>query len=129
MLDILSNSMTVNLTPLAKYMRSLRKANGLTLRSVEEKSGVSNAFLCQLERGKVKRPSPVVLHKIARAYGVTYQAFMEAAGYPVPQPVQDPSPTHKLLNRIGPISAEEEEWLGDFLSLLRSRAKEGKGKP
>jgi transcriptional regulator with XRE-family HTH domain len=121
--------MTEKLTPLAKYLRSLRKANGLTLRTVEEKSGVSNAFLCQLELGKAKRPSPVVLHKIARAYGVTYEAFMEAAGYPVPQPVQDPSPTHKLLNRLGPISEEEEEWLVDFLTLLRSRAREGKGKP
>jgi transcriptional regulator with XRE-family HTH domain len=115
--------MTETLTPLAKYLRSLRKTNVLTLRSVEEKTGVSNAFLSQLESGKVKQPSPIVLHKVANAYGVTYEALMEAAGYPVPQSVKELGPAGKLLNRLGPISEEEEEWLVDFLAFLRSRGK------
>jgi transcriptional regulator with XRE-family HTH domain len=123
MLDIFNTDMGAEkLTPLAKYLRSLRKASGLTLRTVEEKTGVSNAFLCQLELGKVKQPSPIMLYKIAVSYGVTYEALMEAAGYPVPQSVKDLGPIGKLLNRLGPISEEEEEWLVDFLSLLRSRA-------
>jgi transcriptional regulator with XRE-family HTH domain len=120
--------MAEKLTQLAKYLRSLRKASGLTLRTVQKKAGVSNAFISQLESSKVKQPSPVVLHRIAHAYGVTYEALMEAAGYPVPQSVEDLGPAGKLLNRLGPISGEEEEWLVDFLSLLRSRAKKIKRK-
>lgn len=115
--------MREDFTPLAKYLRSLRKATGLTLRTVEEKSSVSNAFLSQLELGKVKQPSPVVLHKIALAYGVTYEALMEAAGYPVPQSVHEMGDTGRLLNRLGPITEEEEEWLVDFLALLRARTR------
>ncbi|MHC5037899.1 MAG: helix-turn-helix domain-containing protein [Planctomycetota bacterium] len=128
-LDIISMDMEEELTPLAKYLRSLRKASRLTLRTVEEKTGVSNAFLCQLELGKVKHPSPVVLHKVAQTYGVTYEVLMEAAGYPVPQSVQDLGYSGRLLNRLGPISEEEEEWLVDFLAFLRSRATKEKGKP
>ncbi|MHC5078837.1 MAG: helix-turn-helix domain-containing protein, partial [Planctomycetota bacterium] len=74
-------------------------------------------------------PSPVVLHKVAQTYGVTYEVLMEAAGYPVPQSVQDLGYSGRLLNRLGPISEEEEEWLVDFLAFLRSRATKEKGKP
>jgi DNA-binding transcriptional regulator YiaG len=45
------------------YLKSLREAKGLSLREVEAKTGVSNAFLSQIESGKVKRPSPVMLYK------------------------------------------------------------------
>lgn len=37
--------------------KSLRKNHNLTLRQVEEKTGISNAYLSQLENGKIKRPS------------------------------------------------------------------------
>jgi transcriptional regulator with XRE-family HTH domain len=115
--------MKEELTPPAKYLRSLRKASGLTLRTVEEMTGVSNAFLCQLELGKVKQPSPVMLYKIAQTYGVTYEALMEAAGYPVPEPVRDLGSAGMMLNRLGPITEEEADWLVDYLAFLRSRAK------
>jgi len=115
--------MTEKLTKLAKYLRALRKASGLTLRTVQKKAGVSNAFISQLESSKVKQPSPVVLHKFALAYGVTYEALMEAAGYPVPGPVKDSGSAGKLLNNLGTINEEEEEWLVDCLAFLRSRGK------
>lgn len=37
--------------------KNIRKAMGLTLRQVEEKTGLSNAYLSQLENGKIKKPS------------------------------------------------------------------------
>jgi transcriptional regulator with XRE-family HTH domain len=43
---------------------------------------VSNAYLSQLEHGKIKRPSPNVLHSLAEVYAVPYEALMEKAGYP-----------------------------------------------
>lgn len=36
--------------------REMRKAKGLTLREVEETTGISNAYLSQLETGKIKSP-------------------------------------------------------------------------
>jgi transcriptional regulator with XRE-family HTH domain len=35
----------------------MRKTKGLTLRKVEEITGISNAYLSQLETGKIKQPS------------------------------------------------------------------------
>lgn len=63
------------------YLKSLRKENGLTIRQLEEKSGVSNAYLSQLENGKRGLPSPEILMKIHIPLGVGYDELMEKAGY------------------------------------------------
>ena len=36
--------------------KQMRKAKGLTLRKVEKSTGISNAYLSQLETGKIKSP-------------------------------------------------------------------------
>lgn len=41
---------------LSLNFREMRKAKGLTLREVEETTGISNAYLSQLETGKIKSP-------------------------------------------------------------------------
>jgi transcriptional regulator with XRE-family HTH domain len=68
---------------LGDYLASVRAKRGLSLRDVEEATDreVSNAYLSQLENGKISRPSPHVLHSLARVYGVPYEALMEKAGY------------------------------------------------
>jgi transcriptional regulator with XRE-family HTH domain len=42
---------------LSLNFKSMRKSKGLTLRKVEEITGISNAYLSQLETGKIKQPS------------------------------------------------------------------------
>lgn len=68
-------------TPLGDYLRELRSSSGETLRDVEDKSDVSNAYLSQLEGGKITKPSPHILQKLALHYGVPYSRLMELAGY------------------------------------------------
>lgn len=41
---------------LSLNFREMRKTKGLTLREVEETTGISNAYLSQLETGKIKSP-------------------------------------------------------------------------
>lgn len=53
----------------------------MKLREVEEASGVSNAYLSQLETGKIGKPSPHILHKLASVYNVPYEMLMDRAGY------------------------------------------------
>jgi len=71
---------------LGALLADLRTAKGFSLREVEEASGkaVSNAYLSQLENGKIKKPSPNVLHSLAEVYVVPYEALMEKAGYLLP---------------------------------------------
>ena len=47
---------------------------------------MSNAYLSQLERDRVKRPSPDVLRAIARCYGADYLDLLRRAGYALPLP-------------------------------------------
>ena len=63
------------------YLRNLRLARRLTLRDIEEASGVSNPYLSQLETDKIAEACPDVLHKLAPVYGVPYETLMEKAGY------------------------------------------------
>ena len=82
---------------------------------------VSNAYLSQLENGKIKKPSPSVLHSLAEVYVVPYEALMEKAGYLLPS--QDGSGKRKRLAAfaIDDLTAEEEEELLKYLAFLRSR--------
>lgn len=107
---------------LASLLVDARKRSGLTLRSVEAKTGISNAYLSQLENGRVKEPSPVVLHKLCQLYRISYASALQAAGYPLPGRTAASS---TLAARIGPTSAEEEDALAEYLDFIRSRrAKE-----
>ena len=71
---------------LGSLLADLRTAKRLSLRQVEEATGkaVSNAYLSQLENGKIHKPSPNVLHSLSGVYAVPYEALMEKAGYLLP---------------------------------------------
>ncbi len=108
---------------LGALLGDLRTAKRLSLREVEEATGnaVSNAYLSQLENGKIKKPSPNMLHSLAEVYVVPYEALMEKAGYLLPS--EDGGGRRKSLAAfaIDDLSAEEEEELLKYLAFLRSR--------
>ena len=115
-------------TAIGKYLRAIRETAGLTLRAVEEKTGVSNAFLSQIESGRVKQPSPGVLHKLAESYGVPYDTLMEKAGYPVSSSAKDVAVPAGPFQRFGRLTQEEEESLLDYLTFIRSRPQRRRGR-
>ena len=112
--------------PFGAYLKLLRDTQGLSLRDVQSKTDISNAFLSQIESGKVKSPSPVMLHKLALLYGVPYEDLMGRAGYPIPAATPLAQSASKVFRRFGDITGEEEEQLLDYLGFLRSRARRGK---
>jgi HTH-type transcriptional regulator, competence development regulator len=112
-------------TTLGPYLASLRASKGMTLREVEEATGkeVSNAYLSQLENGKISKPSPHILHSIAEVYGVDYSMLMERAGYIVkPRGNQERHgtvPTFAIEN----LTQEEEKALLTYLKIYRNEKK------
>ena len=107
---------------LGTLLADLRTAKGLSLREVEEATGktVSNAYLSQLEHGKIRKPSPHVLHSLAQVYVVPYEALMEKAGYLLPSE-NGPGQRKRLAAfAIDDLTAEEEEELLKYLAFLRS---------
>ena len=109
---------------LGALLADLRTAKGFSLREVEEATGkaVSNAYLSQLENGKIKKPSPNVLHSLAEVYVVPYESLMERAGYLLP--TKDGARRRKRLAAfaIDDLTAEEEEELLKYLAFLRTRS-------
>ncbi len=53
----------------------------MSLRDVERESGVSNAYIAQLEKGDRNPPRPDMLKKLAIAYNVTVRELLMRAGY------------------------------------------------
>lgn len=119
MLDILS-TMNKNFSTLGEYIQAARNRLGLSLRAVEEAIGISNAYLSQLEQGKIKQPSPGILYKLSDAYKVPYADLFRLVGYPLPDTSFDTKSAAQA-SRIGPITQDEEESLIEYLEFLRSR--------
>lgn len=118
--------MTTVYTQLGGFLQATREEKSLSLREVERRTGISNAYLSQLEGGKVRQPSPVILHKLAKVYETSYPELLRLVGYPVPgdgETSEPPGPAR----RIGPLTEEEEEALLEYLQFLRSR--QGTGRP
>ncbi len=108
---------------LGTLLADLRLAKGHSLREVEEATGkaVSNAYLSQLENGKIKKPSPNVLHSLAEVYAVPYETLMERAGYLLPSESRGRRRRRLAAFAIDDLTAEEEEELLKYLAFLRSR--------
>jgi transcriptional regulator with XRE-family HTH domain len=112
---------------LGSYLKKLRESQGSTLRDVENSGiGVSNAYLSQLEQGKIAKPSPHFLHKLATYFGVPYELLMRKAGYiGGPETEADTERAGQLATlALGKIDREEEKQLLGFLKLLREQKRE-----
>jgi HTH-type transcriptional regulator, competence development regulator len=109
---------------LGALLADLRTAKGFSLREVEEATdkAVSNAYLSQLEKGKIRKPSPTMLHSLAEVYAVPYEALMEKAGYLLPPEGTGGGRRKRLAAfAIDDLTVEEEEELLKYLAFLRSR--------
>lgn len=104
------------------FFKQLRESKGLTLRDVERETGVSNAYVSQLESEKIKQPSPTTLHKLAEFYKVSYSEMMTKVGYPAPTVGGTTAPEKKIAyGKLGKITSDEEEELVEYLKLIRKR--------
>jgi HTH-type transcriptional regulator, competence development regulator len=122
---------------LAKYLREIRTVQGKSLRAVEEATGISNAYLSQLERGEATKPSPDKLHALAKFYEISYTDLMRAAGYLKAAPSSPlmaaasatPSPLPERLSALqaalmsAPLTPEEEDAVVKYIQFLRFQNK------
>ena len=110
---------------LGRLLADARKQRKLTLRAVEDTVGISNAYLSQLENGKVRAPSPVVLHKLSELLRLSYASMMHEAGHPIPKNVKQSARDGRFAARVGNVTEEEEDALVEYLMFLRSRKRDG----
>ncbi|MBP1154803.1 MULTISPECIES: helix-turn-helix transcriptional regulator [unclassified Paenibacillus] len=62
-------------------LKDMRKLKGFTIRELADRSGVSAAYISQLENGNRGVPSPDVLMKLSEGLNMPYTELMQLAGY------------------------------------------------
>lgn len=107
---------------LGDFLKKCREDAKLTLRDVEDATEISNAYLSQLEKNKIKKPSPVILDKLSKLYRIQYSELMKLAGYPVPEIAEQSA----FQSRIGSTTREEEDALVEYLEFLRVKRQRSK---
>jgi len=115
---------------LGKTLKSTRENVSMTLRDVELSTGISNAYLSQLENDKIKKPSANVLYKLANVYKINLNVLLTAAGIieKNDQPEEE-APQSILEKEIAfykdKLSTEEEKEIVNFIKFIRSKNKGG----
>lgn len=98
------------------------------MRAVEEATGISNAYLSQLETGKITKPSPKFLYKLSAFYEVPYEDLMKYADYIAEDRAGDENKRRRLsaaaLATMADLTPEEEEELMKYAEYLRSRRRQ-----
>jgi transcriptional regulator with XRE-family HTH domain len=75
----LSAKVTTAASDIGSYIRSQRETAHVSVRQLAERSGVSNPYLSQVERG-LRKPSADVLSQIAKALRVSAEVLYVRAG-------------------------------------------------
>jgi transcriptional regulator with XRE-family HTH domain len=107
-------------TSLGEHLQGLRLMlkEKKSIRQVAEETGISNAYLSQLERCVAENPSPHVLHKLAEYYEVPYETLMTAAGYMKPASKEKGAPPSslELLLKSAKLTKDEEDQVKTFIT-------------
>lgn len=128
MAEPIKNHISEQASKFGHYLRELRKQAGLTLREIEDRTGISNSYLSQLENGYIDQPSPRNLQKLAEAYGISYESLMTQAGYLAPrEEAASGGPRRAAFNIIADLSDEEVEEVQDFVKFLRFKRQQQRG--
>jgi HTH-type transcriptional regulator, competence development regulator len=110
---------------LGEYLASIRSDRKLSLRAVEEKTKkqVSNAYLSQIETGKIQQPSPNILHALSELYEISFESLMDKAGYITPASARKDETRHGRAATFAEhnLTPAEERELMQYLEFIRRR--------
>ncbi|NOU76620.1 helix-turn-helix domain-containing protein [Paenibacillus sp. LMG 31458] len=110
-------------------LKDMRKLKGFTIRELADRSGVSAAYISQLENGNRGIPSPEVLMKLSEGLNTSYSELMDIAGYlessPSEQQYQNNPVNLRRFLRENELmfdgfvlTAEDKEWVERMLTVL-----------
>jgi HTH-type transcriptional regulator, competence development regulator len=105
------------------YLKKLRLDRNLSLRDVEKKAKISNAYLSQVERGERSIPTLRILSRIAEAYGVDLSELAKKAEQEFSNKADNldatPNPEREFIYRgYDGLSDENKRNLHNYLKFL-----------
>lgn len=105
---------------LGHVLKQARELSELALRSVEQKTGISNAYISQLENDKIKKPSADILHKLATMYKLDFNYLLQVSGLVEKSTSKNVSLGNFVFSKEN-LSKDEEEELVQYLKFIRKR--------
>lgn len=112
-----SNAASDMASDIGSFIRSQRELAQVSVRQLAEKSGVSNPYLSQVERG-LRKPSADVLNQIAKALRVSAEVLYVRAG------ILEPSDKSQVRDAIITDSAITERHKQILLDIYASFAQQ-----
>jgi transcriptional regulator with XRE-family HTH domain len=107
-----------------EYLKKLRKERNLSLREVEKKAGISNAYLSQIERGIRGAPSIEIMNRLADTYRVPVSDLIRVA---IPEEKINPDmlvpDTKQVYMAYEELSVESKLLLIEYLQYLEDKDK------
>ena len=115
-------------TKFGQYLKQLREDRKMTLRDVEEKAKISNAYLSQVENGQRGVPTMKILSRLAQAYGVSVTVLAEQAAAEIRhQNIEsgpNPAPDTDFVSRgYENLTEEHKKTLKSFLQHLQNQQR------
>lgn len=111
---------------LGQVLKESREKSNKTLREVEESTGISNAYLSQLENDKIKKPSANVLYKLSDLYEIELDVLLSAAGIIDKQKKSELSELQKKVAFYADkFTPDEEQEILKFIEYLRFKNNNG----
>lgn len=117
---------------LGAFLHHLRQQRGWSLRDVEGKTDgkVHNAYLSQIESGKILRPSLETLVQLSLAFQIDFWALVTESGLipsDAPERQKASRPPHPLevipRKKVEDLTFDELELISEFIDFVKSRRK------
>jgi transcriptional regulator with XRE-family HTH domain len=110
---------------LGGILKEARELRRLSLREIETQSGISNAYLSQLENDKIKKPSANTLYKLSGLFKIDFDDLMVTAGIVEKKNETTTAPNDFAFSSDN-LTEQEREKLIEYLKWLRYQQKDDK---
>jgi transcriptional regulator with XRE-family HTH domain len=113
-------------TAIGALIKKAREAKKWTLRDLEAASGLKSGHISQIETGKIARPGPKVLWKLAGPLDLEYGHALEVADHAGPATGPRRSLAGAALSVIDDLDATEQDEIMDLMrKFLKRRGEPG----
>lgn len=109
---------------LGRLLRSARNHRRLTLREVEEATGIPNPHLSQIERGVIRRPDQEIVWKLSRLYHLDFHLLWQWMGQGDDEDGPRSAYFAAALSMLNNLSEKDLERATEYLERLDRRGSE-----
>lgn len=108
-------------------LRLARRRREWTLREVERRTGIANAYLSQIERGAIRKPDAAILWQLSDVYGLDFVLLARWSGHIPAELSGDAGITMTVA--LHALAAMDETSRRHFVELLISSTEGGSRSP